>query len=109
MTFDVTIIGHRFLADFGPKARYEFRFVDDTHLDVVVLEDATYASGTVNHFDIAMTRIRTNVDMVTWIEPATGNTVTHVEDFESGVVFTNITDLASKQFWRLAGQLRPID
>lgn len=56
-----------------------------------------------------MTTIRPNVYMVTWIEPATGNTVTHVEDFENGVVFTNITDLASKQFWRLAGQLRALD
>lgn len=74
-----------------------------------MLEDASYASGTLNHFDIAMTPIRPNVYMVTWIEPATGNTVTHIEDFERGVVFTNITDLASKQFWRLAGQLRAID
>jgi hypothetical protein len=34
--------------------------------------------------------IRQGVFMVTWIE-ADGTTVTHIEDFENGVVHTNIT------------------
>jgi len=34
--------------------------------------------------------------------------VTHVEDYERGIAFTNITDFASKQFWRLKGTIRPV-
>jgi hypothetical protein len=36
--------------------------------------------------------------MVIWIEPATGNTVTHAEGYEQKIAYTNITNLASKQF-----------
>ena len=54
-----------------------------------------------------MAKLRPNVYMVTWIEPQTGNTVTHVEDYERGVAFTNITDMASKQFWKLTGTIQP--
>jgi len=32
-----------------------------------------------------------------------------VEDYERGVAFTNITDVASKQFWRLKGTIRTAD
>jgi hypothetical protein len=46
---------------------------------------------------------------VTWIEPATGNTVTHLDDFATNVAYTNITELKSKSFWRLKGEIRPLD
>jgi hypothetical protein len=47
--------------------------------------------------------------MVTWIESVTGNTVTRVEDFAGNIVYTIITDLASKSFWRLKGTAKPVD
>ncbi|CAG9933315.1 protein of unknown function [Candidatus Nitrotoga arctica] len=72
------------------------------------MADPSYPKGTLNHFEISMTEIRPNVYMVTWIEPATGNTVTHVEDFEKNIAYTNITDLASKGFWRLKGEIKPV-
>lgn len=62
--------------------------------------------GTLNHFETEMTEIRPDVYIVTWIEPATGNTVTHVDDFENNVSYTNITDLASKGFWRMKGAIK---
>jgi len=101
------VIGYRFNFDFGPKAIYQLHFVDPNHLEVTVVADASYPKGTLNRFDIAMTEVRPNMYMVTWIEPATGNTVTHVEDYEQGIAYTNITDLASKQFWRLKGKITP--
>ena len=54
-----------------------------------------------------MTEVTPDVYTVTWIEPATGNTVTHVEDFADNIAYTNITDLASRSFWRLKGTIRP--
>ena len=76
---------------------------------MTVVADAHYAKGTLNQFDITMAAIRPNVFMITWVEPSTGNTVTHVDDFENGVAYTNITDLASKQFWNLQGDIQSVE
>ena len=104
----IEVVGRTFNFRFGENAIYQLHFVDERHLDVVVVADASYPKGTLNHFEIAMTEVRPNVYMVTWVEPATGNTVTHLEDFESRVAYTNITDIASKQFWRLKGTIEPL-
>ena len=63
------------------------------------------AAGTLNHFEIEIREVRPDVYVVMWIEPASGNTVTHVDDFANSVAYTNITDLASKGFWRLKGTI----
>lgn len=104
----VQVVGRRFDFDFGKDATYRVNFVDEHHLDVTVVADPTYAKGTLNHFEITMTEIRPDVYMVAWIEPGTGNTVTHVQDYVNNVAYTNITDLASKSFWRLKGEIMPV-
>lgn len=108
MPSTVQVIGREFDFDFGEQAIYRLHFIDETHLDVTVVADASYPAGTVNHFEIEMTEIRADVYMVTWIEPATGNTVTHVEDFAKNISYTNITDLATSRFWRLKGEIKPM-
>jgi phenolic acid decarboxylase len=108
MPSTVQVIGREFDFDFGEQAVYRLHFIDETHLDVTVVADASYPAGTVNHFEIEMTKIRADVYMVTWIEPATGNTVTHVEDFANNIAYTNITDLATSSFWRLNGGIKPV-
>ena len=65
----------------------------------MVMADPSYAKG----------KIRPNVHVVIWVEPATGNTVTHIEDYENNIALTNITDFASKRFWRLKGTIRPVE
>ena len=109
MSKEIQVIGRTFVYDFGPNAIYKLYFVDPKHLEVTVVADASYPAGTLNKFQIDMNEIRPNVYMVTWIEPKTGNTVTHIEDYEQGIAFTNITDMASKQFWRLKGEIRPVE
>ena len=109
MARKVQVIGRQFDFVFGDSAIYRLHFISAQHLDVTVMADPSYAKGTLNRFEIAMTEIRPDVYMVTWVEPKTGNTVTHVEDYERGMAFTNITDLASRQFWRLKGTIRPVD
>jgi hypothetical protein len=82
---------------------------DALHLDVTVVADPSYPNGTRNHFEISMVEVRPDVYMVTWVEPATGNTVTHVEDFANNIAYTNITDLLTKGFWRLKGEIKPVN
>ncbi|EUJ31390.1 metallo-beta-lactamase family protein [Listeria floridensis FSL S10-1187] len=102
-------IGKQYLFDFGAEARYQLDFKSETELVVTVVADSFYPSGTVNHFEIQVALLRDNLVMLTWVEPATGNTVTHVDDFVNNVAYTNITDLASKQFWRLSGTITRLD
>ena len=106
MTGTIQVIGQTFDFIFSQESSYRLRFVDQHNLEVTVLADPGYPAGTINHFTIEMTELRPDIYMVTWIEPATGNTVTHVEDYQAGVVYTNITDLASKGFWRLKGAIQ---
>lgn len=103
----VQVIGGTFTYDFGDNAACQLHFLDDTHLDVAVVADAVYPAGTLNHFEVEMTEIRPDLYQVTWVKPATGNTVTHIQDYENNIAWTNITDLASKGFWRLKGTIRP--
>ena len=108
MASRIQVVGKQFDFVFGKDAIYRLHFIDAGHLDVTVLADASYPEGTLNHFEISMTEIRPDVYVVIWIEPATGNTVTHVEDFANNIAYTNITDLASKGFWRLKGEIKPV-
>lgn len=108
MTSRIRIIGRQFDFVFAETAIYRLHFIDERHLDVTVVADAFYPKGTLNRFEITMTEIRPDVYMMTWIEPATGNTVTHVDDFANNVARTNITDMASKGFWRLEGTIEPV-
>jgi len=108
MTKTIAVIGKKFTFSFGPDAIYQLHFLDNKHVDVTMVKDASYPTGTVNHFEIDMTEIRPNVYMVTWIESKTGNTVTHVEDYENNIAYTNITDMASRQFWNLKGEIQAV-
>jgi len=72
-------IGHVYEARFGDLA-FHLQFDADGGTNFAKAEAVRYrAMG-----------IRPDVFMVTWTE-ADGTTVTHVEDFENGIVHTNIT------------------
>ena len=108
MSEQIPVIGKRFLFDFGENAKYELDFNDAQSLIVTVVADPAYPPGTVNHFEIQRTEIRPDLYMVTWVEPETGNTVVHVQDFEHEIAYTNITDRASQAFRHLKGQITPM-
>lgn len=108
MTEKTQIIGRKFIFDFGDTARYELNFVAEDKLEVTVVADASYPAGTLNKFTITRTELRPELYLVTWVEEDTGNTVTHVQDYENLTAYTNITDLASREFWNLKGRIIPL-
>lgn len=101
------IIGKTYLYDFGEGSKYQLHFVDETHLEVTVVEDSFYAPGTINHFDIGITALTAGLSMITWTEEESKNTVTHVDDFNKLVSYTNITSIPNNEFWRLKGKIIP--
>lgn len=106
----VQIIGQQFDFVFGKDAVYRLRFIDAQHLEVTVMADPDpdTAPGTVSRLEVAMTELRPDVYMVTWVDPDTGSTVTHVEDFANKVAYANTTNLVSEGFARLKGEIRPV-
>lgn len=105
---ELKIINHEYLFDFGENAQYKLKFTSTTSVEVTVVADSYFKAGTINHFEIEITNLQDNFYMITWTEPESSNTVTHVDNFANGISYTNITNIDSKQFWRLKGTIKKI-
>ncbi len=81
-------VGHVYEANFGS-------WVHHLHFESEAVMTLTNAEGpsteTPETVQIAVTPIRPGVFMICWQE-ADKTTVVHVEDFENGIVHTNITE-----------------
>lgn len=78
-------VGHVYQVDFGQGHVFNLNFHSMTAMSFSVPGEAGQANEA-----ITVTPIRPQVFMVTWQE-SDKTTVTHVEDYQNGVVFTNIT------------------
>lgn len=96
----IQVVGHQFFANFGDNS-YLLDFKSEDTMDFKVLKGI----GKNQTVKVKRTEIRPNVYMVTWQE-ADKTTVTHVEDFGAGVVYTNIT-MPDFTFLNLKGTLLP--
>ena len=101
----IQVIGKKFKANFGGEFVFQLDFHSDTEMTYApLLENGLCASETVR---TTMVEIRPNVYMVYWKEKS-NTTVVHVEDFENGVVHTNIT-VDKDTFLNLSGTLTEIN
>ena len=97
----IQVVGRTFKADFGAPMVFQLDFHSATEMTYApIVGDGLGPSETVA---ITMVEIRPNVYMVYWKEESK-TTVVHVEDFENGVVHTNITP-DQDTFWNLSGTL----
>ena len=100
----IQVIGNKFKVNFGEYS-FLLHFESETQLTWKAITDTGFGDHeTVN---ISKVEIRPNVYMIYWKEKS-GVTVTHVEDFENGIVYTNITD-PDNEFLNLKGTLVKID
>ncbi len=99
----IQLTGNNFKADFGDFA-FELFFESETQLTWKALANDGFGSSET--VAITKTEIRPNLYMVYWKEKS-GTTVTHVEDFEKGIVYTNITS-PDHSFLNLKGTLTQI-
>ncbi|WEK70409.1 MAG: hypothetical protein P0Y62_02415 [Candidatus Chryseobacterium colombiense] len=100
----IKVIGNKFKADFGTYA-FELNFESENQLTWKALTNTGF--GVSETVSITKTEIRPNVYMVYWKEKS-GTTVTHVEDFEKQIVYTNIT-APDHSFLNLKGKLTKIN
>jgi hypothetical protein len=100
---DIQIIGNKFKVDFGEYV-FELNFETETQMTYEPL--GSDALGKAEMVEITRTQIRTNVFMVYWKEKS-NTTVTHIQDFENELVYTNITT-PDNSFLNMKGTLTPI-
>jgi len=100
------LTGKLFLADLG-AFRSELYFESDDTLVFKIVEGG--GPGELGHTEkvsITVAEIRPQVFMVAWKE-ATGATVTHIEDHEHGILYSNAT-LPDGSFYPMKGTIRPL-
>ena len=100
----IQVIGNKFKVNFGEYS-FQLHFKSETQMSWKALTNEGF--GDNETVDITKVEIRPNVYMIYWKEKS-GTTVTHVEDFENGIVYTNITDPENK-FLNLKGTLIKIE
>ncbi|PRY11888.1 hypothetical protein CLV24_10913 [Pontibacter ummariensis] len=79
------IIGHKYEVDFG-NVVYHLHFIDDKQMHYKAVGNAQ-EEGTVK---VQRTMLRHNLYLVSWQE-SDKTTVTHVQDFQNMVIYSNIT------------------
>jgi hypothetical protein len=96
-------VGHVYEANFGSWVHH-LHYESETVMTLTTAEGPF--EGTSETVQIAVTPIRPGVFMICWQEAKT--TVVHVEDYENGIVHTNITTERSGAFIRRSGTLKKL-
>lgn len=94
--------GKKVEVNFGGSV-FELNFADDRHMSFV--GTTGQFQGVTDSVEYTAKKIRPNVFMVYWHEPKASDNVVHVQDFEKGVVFTNIAR-SNGEFLHLSGTIR---
>ncbi len=81
-------IGHVYEANFGS---WVFHLYFKSKTVMTITNVAGPLNGTSETVQIAVTLIRPGVFMISWQE-ADKTTVVHIQDFENGIVHTNVTE-----------------
>ena len=96
-------VGHVYEVNFSSWV-FHLHFKSEMVMTLTNAEDPF--KGTSETVQISVTPIRPGVFMISWQE-AEKTTVVHVEDFENGIVHTNVT-LPNGVFLRRSGTLKKL-
>ncbi|MBO9566804.1 MAG: hypothetical protein J7621_28790 [Niastella sp.] len=100
------LTGKLFLADLGAFKSELFFESDDSLVFKIVEGGGPGEPGHTEKVQITVVEVRPQVYMVCWKE-VTGSTVTHVEDHENGILYSNAT-LPDGSFYPMKGTIRPV-
>ena len=99
------IVGNKFMVDFG-MAKAILNFQSTTLLTFTITERDGNEANETETVEIKLTEIRAQLYMTTWKE-INGNTITQIQDFENGIVYSNWTS-PTGEFKNIEGTLKPI-
>jgi len=101
----MNIIGNKFKVEFG-MAKAILHIESETSLTFTITEKDDNKEDTKETVATEMTELRPLLFMVTWKEQ-NGNTITQVQDYENGIIYSNWTSPAG-EFTHAKGTLRPV-
>jgi hypothetical protein len=101
-----SLTGNRFMADLGSFKAELFFESDDSLIFRIAEGGGPSEQGHTEKVQIAIAEVRSQVYMVAWKE-ATGSTVTHIEDHENGILYSNAT-LPDGSFYTMKGTIYPL-
>jgi hypothetical protein len=102
----VKIIGEKFRVDFGMSKAILY-FQSETSIQFTITEKDGKPYEEVETVEIKLTEIRPNLYITTWKE-RNQNTVTQIQDFNKGIVYSNWT-LPNGEFINVKGSILSID
>jgi glyoxylase-like metal-dependent hydrolase (beta-lactamase superfamily II) len=94
-------IGNKVEVNFG-ESSFILNFKDNSHMSF------TGSGGVADAVEYTTTEIAKNVFMVYWHEPKVGDNVVHIQDYNLGIVYTNISS-TNGEFLHLKGILKIIN
>lgn len=100
------LTGKKFLADLGAFKSELFFGQDDSLTFRIIAGGGPAEPGHTETVQIAISEVRPQVFMIAWKE-ATGATVTHIEDHENGILYSNAT-LPDGNFYTMTGTITPL-
>jgi len=101
----MTIVGNKFQVDFG-MARAILNFRSETSLTFTIIEKDGDPTNETETVEIKLTEIRPRLFMATWKE-LNGNTITQVQDYENGIIYSNWTSPGG-EFTNRKGTIKPL-
>lgn len=100
------LIGNKYLMNVG-VLKTELYFESEESMMFTILEGGDLAeAGYSERVKLTIAEVRPDVYMVAWKE-LSGATVTHVEDHENGIIYSNAT-LPDGGFYTMRGTIKPV-
>ena len=97
--------GNQYQVDFG-ASKAILNFHDETSLTFTITQKDNMQVNMVETVEIKKIEVRQQLFILTWKEQ-NGNTITQIQDYENGVVYSNWT-LPGGEFLNLTGTLTPV-
>lgn len=97
------LIGKKALVDFGGDYVFELNFADNKHMTFMGIKGTL--KGLTDNVIYTAIEVAPKVYMVYWTEPSTNIHVVHVQDFNKGIAYTNISS-PDGTFTNLKGTIR---
>ncbi|RAV29007.1 MULTISPECIES: MoaF-related domain-containing protein [Sinomicrobium] len=101
------LTGNRYIMDVGVLKTELFFETDETMVFTVIEGGGLTKNGYSESVKTTIAEIRPQVYMVAWKEKS-GATVTHVEDHENGIIYSNAT-LPDGSFYTMKGTVNPLE
>ncbi|SEK80476.1 MoaF-related domain-containing protein [Parapedobacter koreensis] len=100
------LTGNRYIMDVG-VLKTELYFETDESMVFTIIDGGSLTeNGYSEHVETTVAEIRPQVYMIAWKE-LSGATVTHVEDHENGIIYSNAT-LPDGSFYTMKGTIKPL-